>query len=213
MAYGLHLAKIYGYPEWSEYDDRLFVQITPEMDNITTNLPCWPYFFRDEQFVGKTGDLVWVICDDEFSVGYILGQANYFAYPEDQTTFLDYSMKEDFKKSITNITVDLLSEQLSFTDIKVQYWNNHSIHFVERSTGGFIIAYDSGSILIMRPSHFFVKIADSILKIDAAGISLKGDVIKAQAPEVNLGENPSYNVLVTSGVSGGNAQISENVKA
>ena len=66
MAYGLHLAKIYGYPEWSDYDDRLFVQITPEMDNITTNLPCWPYFFRDEQFVGKTGDLVWVICDDEF---------------------------------------------------------------------------------------------------------------------------------------------------
>ena len=75
MSYGLHLAKIAGYPDWDQNDDRLFVQITPEMDNITKDLPCWPYFFRDEQFKGNVGELVWVICDDEFSVGYILGFA------------------------------------------------------------------------------------------------------------------------------------------
>lgn len=213
MSYGLHLAKIAGYPDWDQNDDRLFVQITPEMDNITKDLPCWPYFFRDEQFKGNVGELVWVICDDEFSVGYILGFANYFAYPEDKTSFLNYSIKSDFKSKLSNMQVELKMETLNFVNMKVTYWDSNSVHFVERSTGGYIIAYQTGSIFIMRPSEFYVKIANSIIKLDATGVSMVGNAVRIQSPDVELGENPQCRVLVTSGSDGSNAKVSDSVKA
>lgn len=214
MSYGLHLAKIVGYPAWSDYDDRLFVRITPEMDNISENLPCWPYFFKDEQFVGKTDDLVWVICDDEFSVGYILGFANYFSYPEDQETFKSYSIRESLKNYIDNCLVDLKASKFAWGDMKVSFWNDTCIHFIERSTGGMIVAYDVGSIFIMRPTEFIVKISNTVLKMDSTGFTVGADKIRMQSEDVGLGENPVNYVVVTSGSSGGeNATVSETVRA
>lgn len=214
MGYGLHLAKIKGFPAWSDYDDRIFVQITPEMDNISNDLPCWPYFFKDEQFVGKVDDLVWVICDDEYSVGYILGFANYFAYPEDQETFKEYSIKENLKEKIDNCLISLKASTFSWGDMKVSFWNDSCIHFVERSTGGFIIAYNVGSIFIMRPTEFIVKIANSSIKMNSTGFTVGADSIRIQSDDVGLGQNPVNYIVVTSGAAGGeNACVSESVRA
>lgn len=215
MSYGIYLAKIVSYPsfEGGENDDRLIVQITPQMDNISENLPCWPFFFRDEQFRGSPGDLVWVICDDEFSVGYILGQANYFAYPEDHSTFSQYSISNDLKESISDIMVNLKMEQLNFYNIKVTYWNDSCIHFIERKTGGSIIAYNTGSIFIMRPNEFIVKVGNTSLMINGSGVSASGSSLKLQSEDVQLGNNPVGYLVTTGGVSGDAAMTSKFVRA
>lgn len=214
MNYVLKLAKITGFPDWSDYDDRLFVQITPEMDNITENLPCWPYFFKDEQFKGEVGDLVWVICDDEFSVGYILGQANYFSYPEDKETFQQYSIKESLKENLSQILVDLKMQQLNFFNIKVTFWNDTCIHFIERSTGGLIIAYSVGTVFVMRPTEFMVKFSDSTaLTLNSDGFSVVAEAIKLQSSNVGLGANPANYLVTTSGAEGSVNTVSDSVKA
>lgn len=214
MNYVLKLAKIYKFPDWSDYDDRLFVQITPEMDDITENLPCWPYFFRDEQFKGNVGDLVWVICDDEYSVGYILGPANYFSYPEDEETYKQYSIQQELKTKVSDILVNLKLQQLNFFDIKVTFWNDTCIHFIERSTGGLIIAYSVGTIFVMRPTEFMVRFNENTaMVLNADGFSVVGESIKLQSNDVELGKNPANRVVTTSGVEGSVNTVSDSVKA
>ena len=212
MQYGLHLAKIKGWPE-EEYDDRLFVQIVPEMEDISDNLPCWPHFFKEKHYKGQVDDLVWVVCDEEYSVGYILGHANYFAYPEDTTSFISESITETLKTTVSQILSDIEMSSLSFYNIEVTFWNDNCIHMVERSTGGFILAYDSGSIFIMRPDQFMVKIGDNIFRISSTSVAFNALKIQLQSDEVRLGNNPDNSVVVTSGTGEGMASTSDSVYA
>lgn len=212
MGYNIYLAKVVG--ECTEKDSRIQVRITPNMDGIPEAMcPRYPYFFKDELLTGNVDDLVWCICDDEFSSGYILGLANYNSYSEENETFEEHSIPVELQQTISDTFVELKASQISFKNIKVTHWNRNSIHFVERKTGGVIIAYDTGTLYILRPTEFIMKIGSSSIKVDADGISLAGNALKLQSEEVGLGNNPQGNVLVTSGTSGENAMTSSYVKA
>lgn len=225
MSYGLYIASIVGV--CTSEDSRLQVRILPQMTDISSErCPRFPYFFKDELFTGKNGDLVWCVCDDEFNVGYILGLANYNTYTDDTfttttkgNTTINLSLPTDLKESVKNTCLALKGETLDFTDLKVTHWNDTSIHFVERNSGGFIIAYSTGSILIMRPTEFFVHIgpgkvdSGSSFKLDLNGVSFAGSSIKLESEQIGLGKSPSGKVLVTNGASAEAATTSKYVEA
>ena len=75
MSYGLYIAKVVGAAV--DGDDRLQIRILPQMHNTfaipDSKCPRWPFFFREEFFTGTgaSDEYVWVVCNDDFSVGYI----------------------------------------------------------------------------------------------------------------------------------------------
>ena len=209
MSYGIYIAKIVASPATS--DNRSIVRVLPHMKNTQDkNCPRWSYFFKDQVYVGKTGELVWVICDDEFSNGFILGPANYACLPSDD--FENFSITEDFWKKISDTLVSISSKSFVFSDLKVTFWNQHCIHFLEKSTGGSVIAYDTGTLYIMRENEFLIKIGNNFLKIDKNNISLStgsdenDNSIALQSSKVRLGLAPDKNAL---GTMGNKANVSE----
>jgi len=210
MGYNLYLAEVVGVA--IETDSRIQIRVLPQMEGIAAEMcPRWPCFFRDEGFTGNTGDIVWTLCDDEFSTGYILGLANYNTFVED--VFSEYSLSPDLQQKGKDILLDLKAETLNYNNIKIEYWDKNCIHFIEKNTGGKIIVFSSGTIYIMRPKEFIVKIGDTKININADGISFSGSNIKLQSEYIGLGNNPKGNVLITNGVSADGASISEFVKA
>lgn len=206
-------------------DDRLTVKILPQMRGIPDELcPRWPYFFKGQVFAGSVGELVWVICNSDFSLGYVLGPANYNTYPEQK-----YLKEKDFETGeevnlsipyddliykIEKASGELIGQQISLQNVEVVFWNERSIHFIERSTGGFIIAYSTGSLLIMRPDAFVASInGKNTIKLDSLGFSVSGEAIKLESEEVGLGKSPSGSVMITNGYKSDAALTSKYVKA
>lgn len=226
---GLYIAKVVGTSK--DDDSRLQVQIIPHMEGISTDLcPKWPFFFKDELYTGQSGDMVWCICDDNFTTGYILGIANFTTFvseefkegyhPYNKTKVplsLSHSDFEDSQSNIQKIAVKLQGEVLNFSDLKALYWDDKCIHFIDRSSGSFVMAFTFGSVLIMGPSVFAVHIgpanAGSFLKLDSEGFNIKSDSVKLQSDNIGLGTNPSGKVLVTNGVDAAAAYTSKVVEA
>lgn len=208
MEYELYQAKVVSI---SRKDNRVGVQVLPFMKNISAeDCPIWSWFFRDELHLCKEEDLVWVVCDSEFSNGYVLGLVNYTTYRDE--SFQEYSIPEALKDKASTALKKIKATSFDFTDLKVTFWNETSIHFVERSTGGSIIAYKSGTLYIMRPDEFLIKIGDSLLKLDSQGVNLSSLSVKIQG-DVSLGNNPEGSVLVTAGSSSEGAIVSTSVRA
>jgi hypothetical protein len=207
-------------------DNRLRVRVLPYMEGIPKEkCPCWPSFFRDELYTGKEGDYVWVICNDEFSLGYIFGLANYNTYGDVTTESgtsifktsrdgISLSIPEELRNTIMESSCKTLGTSLNLTDAKVTFWSDNCVHYVERSTGGFIIAFSNGTLYIFRPKEIILKIgnSESAFRMDADTLSAVADTVKLQG-EVNLGKNPSANVLVSGAGSGVSSLKSSSVKA
>lgn len=199
MSYGLYLAKVIGAAK--KDDLRVQIRVVPQMNGIPQGMcPRWPYFFKEQGLVGSTGDLVWVICNDDFSLGYILGTANYNTYVEDPD-FSKYSLSTELQESVTTSFGELGLNKFSFTDLKVTYWNNDCIHMIEKSSGGVIYAYRNGTLFVFRNNEFIVKIKNgSRLSITETGISMTAPTsVAIDSPDVGLGKNPQRHVVVTSG--------------
>ena len=226
MNYGLYLAEVVGV--CNDDDDRLQIKILPQMEGISDSMcPKWPYFFRGEVLTGKIGELVWCICDNEFNIGYVLGLANYNTYTDDNfTTTKDRTTQEtinlsipneNLKEKIQDASLKILGTTLSFQNVKVTYWDENSIHMVERSSGGIIAAFAVGSLFVMRPDEFVVHIggsnSNSTFKIDSKTIGFQSENIKLQGDNVGLGNNPTGTVLVTNGTSFEGSYVSSYVKA
>lgn len=226
--YGFHVAKVVGVAE--QEDNRLQVKVLPQMEDITDGqCPQWSSFFRDELLMGKVGDYVWVICNDEFTTGYVFSLANYTTY-QDVTKESGGSV---FKKSTDNKNLSIpvtaykkafdrfdryhSSNKISLSNAKVTFWSDTCVHFIEGSTGGTIQAYSSGTIYVFRPNEMFIRMGNSIFKIDDYGIHMKSSAsnsrIEIEAPKVNLGKNPSAYVLINSTGNGQGAIASSYVKA
>lgn len=208
MSYGIYIAKVVGVS--TETDDRLQVRVLPQMDDNSipdNKCPLWPYFFKNETFTGKNNELVWVICDEEFSSGYILGIANYNTVVENDyvsgkvysndSKNTNFSIPKDLKKSFSNYVLSLTGTSLDYNNVRVTYWSDSCIHLLERSTGGTIIAFSIGTVFVLRPNCCLFSIGGNTLMIDDKGISMKGDKINLQSANVNLGDNPTGSVAVT----------------
>ena len=130
MDYGFYLAEVVSVSQ--PKDNRLGVRVLPYMEGIeSSKCPVWPSFFKDELFTGKNGDLVWVICDDEFSLGYVFGVANYNTYPdvvdrtnsptvyEKSTDGISLSIPTDLRAKISDYKISIDGFALSLDNVKV----------------------------------------------------------------------------------------------
>ena len=174
--------------------------------------PKWSFFFREEFYTGTgaANDYVWVICNDDFSVGYILGAANYTTYSSESTLYKQKSIPSDLTKAIKESIATLRGEQYSFKNLKVTFWNNDSIHFIERSTGGSIIAFRNGTLYIARPDEFAIVMGETKFTMSKQkGISLSGTSIKLGSNDVFIGNKADGKILVTTGVTGNDARASD----
>lgn len=214
MSYGIYIAQVVGVA--NSGDDRLQVRVLPQMQNYMTlpddQCPKWSFFFRDEFYTGTgaANDYVWVICNDDFSVGYILGAANYTTYSSESTFYKQKSIPSDLTKAIKESIATLRGEQYSFKNLKVTFWNNDSIHFIERSTGGSIIAFRNGTLYIARPDEFAIVMGETKFTMSKQkGISLSGTSIKLGSNDVFIGNKADGKILVTTGVTGNDARASD----
>lgn len=214
MSYGIYIAQVVGVA--NSGDDRLQVRVLPQMQNYMTlpddQCPKWSFFFRDEFYTGTgaANDYVWVICNDDFSVGYILGVANYTTYSSESTLYKQKSIPSDLTKAIKESIATLRGEQYSFKNLKVTFWNNDSIHFIERSTGGSIIAFRNGTLYIARPDEFAIVMGETKFTMSKQkGISLSGTSIKLGSNDVFIGNKADGKILVTTGVTGNDARASD----
>ena len=214
MSYGIYIAQVVGVA--NSGDDRLQVRVLPQMQNYMTlpddQCPKWSFFFRDEFYTGTgaANDYVWVICNDDFSVGYILGAANYTTYSSESTLYKQKSIPSDLTKAIKESIATLRGEQYSFRNLKVTFWNNDSIHFIERSTGGSIIAFRNGTLYIARPDEFAIVMGETKFTMSKQkGISLSGTSIKLGSNDVFIGNKADGKILVTTGVTGNDARASD----
>lgn len=214
MSYGIYIAQVVGVA--NSGDDRLQVRVLPQMQNYMTlpddQCPKWSFFFRDEFYTGTgaANDYVWVICNDDFSVGYILGAANYTTYSSESTLYKQKSIPSDLTKAVKESIATLRGEQYSFKNLKVTFWNNDSIHFIERSTGGSIIAFRNGTLYIARPDEFAIVMGETKFTMSKQkGISLSGTSIKLGSNDVFIGNKADGKILVTTGVTGNDARASD----
>lgn len=214
MSYGIYIAQVVGVA--NSGDDRLQVRVLPQMQNYMTlpddQCPKWSFFFRDEFYTGTgaANDYVWVICNDDFSVGYILGAANYTTYSSESTLYKQKSIPSDLTKAIKESIATLRGEQYSFKNLKVTFWNNDSVHFIERSTGGSIIAFRNGTLYIARPDEFAIIMGETKFTMSKQkGISLSGTSIKLGSNDVFIGNKADGKILVTTGVTGNDARASD----
>ena len=214
MSYGIYIAQVVGVA--NSGDDRLQVRVLPQMQNYMTlpddQCPKWSFFFRDEFYTGTgaANDYVWVICNDDFSVGYILGAANYTTYSSESTLYKQKSIPSDLTKAIKESIATLRGEQYSFKNLKVTFCNNDSIHFIERSTGGSIIAFRNGTLYIARPDEFAIVMGETKFTMSKQkGISLSGTSIKLGSNDVFIGNKADGKILVTTGVTGNDARASD----
>jgi len=224
MEYGFYLAEVVSIAQIK--DNRLGVRVLPYMKDISsTECPVWPSFFKDSLYSGHIGDLVWVICDDEYSTGYVFGLANYNTYSEaidSSTTTVFEKSSDGINLSIPKDLIDKISQAsaevdglyLNMDNVKVTYWDDNSVHYIERDTGSSIIAFRSGSLYIFRQNEFLIKVGKNVIKVDSNTISLSGSSIKLQSDYVGLGNGTcNGNVLVTKGVSAEGAYVAESVHA
>ena len=232
MSYSFYVGKIVNVA--TSDDNRLQVRIIPHMqdgDIPDEDCPVYPSFFRDEFYTGKVGDYVWVIADEEFSLGYVYSLANFNTYPDktilegNSSAFLksadgvDLSIPSDLRNSISSHAISLLSRDLSLADCKITYWDSNCIHYIERSTGGSISAFRNGTLYIQRPDEFIVAIGGkdgSVFKMTSQGIDISSSNegrIALQSQKVNLGLNPTQTVLVNNGDSADCAVPSKYVLA
>lgn len=225
MGYGFYLAEVVNVSQ--SKDNRLGVRVIPHMNGIeTSKCPFWPSFFKDELYTGKEGELVWVICDDEFSMGYVFGLANYNTYPDRLSTEsgssvfgesadgIALSIPVDLRNTMSKTLLSLKGLMLSLDNVKVTYWDKNCIHYIERSTGGMVIAYSSGSLYVFRQDEFIIKMGSSVLRMDAKSLNAVSDAINLQSESIGLGNSTSMgNVLVTNGSSAEGAYPSKVVRA
>ena len=218
MGYGFYLGKVVTVAQAK--DVRLGVKVLPQMEDIPNEkCPIWPSFFRDELYTGNEGDLVWVICDDEFSMGYVFGLANYNTYPDIDEFEKSYdnknlSLPSDLRDGVRKSILSIDGVMLSLDNVKITYWDDNCIHYIERSSGMKVIAYKSGTLYMFKEDEFLIKIGSTIMKMSASGFSVSSDAIKLQSSYVGLGDSScSGSVLVTNGTSGESAYPSSSVHA
>lgn len=224
MEYGFYLGEIVDVAQ--PKDNRLGIRILPHMADIDEGLcPLYPSFFKDSLYTGKTGELVWVVCSEDFSIGYVFGPANYTTYPdtlesegnsvyEKTKDKINLSIPDSLTDAVSTSASKILGRYLNFSNVKVTYWDDNCIHYIERDSGGMIIAYKSGSFYIFRQNEMIIKIGPSVLKLNSDSLSAVAGSIALQSDYIGLGSGESLSkVLITNGESAEGAYTSKSVHA
>jgi hypothetical protein len=192
-------------------DSRTTIRILPEMEDLREEeyLPLWPSFFKDEVFVGKRGDLVWVICNSDFTTGFILGQAAEFTWTG---SYRNSSITDAKFERMSSIYVNAKGKVLNYVDLKITYWDAESLHMIERRTGSHIIVFTSGVIHSITPNDIFMSVGGSKFHMKENEVVIESETVRLVG-NIRLGNNLQGKVLVTQGSGSKNALVSGNVWA
>lgn len=200
-------------------ESRIKVRILPQMENIDDALcPYYPFFFKDKCVYANKGEYYWVISNEEFTCGYVLGLANYNQYNSSDDFYKINSVQlspntdlmEIFQNSVKNIDISIPH---SLSNSNIEFWNDSSIHFVNKKTGEKTILFSNGNFYSFGAEEFTVKIGENILALNNNGIQFKNKSnIKLDCEQVLLGNNAVYNALMTNGSSSEGSIVSSHVK-
>ena len=194
----------------SKSDNRLSVRVLPELEGVAEEyLPRWPSFFRTKQITGAIGEIVWVICNKDLTVGYVLGPSNYFPWTGE---FKDESISESLWEEFAQVYLNIRGGILNYASLEITFWNQKAIHFIHRPTGASWVIQSSGILHQVGPEDVFISVGNSILQITDEEISLSATTIRLQG-DVRLGMNPSGKVLKVPGTLGRNGEPSKDVWA
>ena len=206
----IHIAQIEGVA--SEGNLRLQVRIMPHMQNLEKDyLPIWPFFFKHQALTGKQGDYVWVICNEEFTTGYVLGYAADFTW---HGNYEPSSIPEDTFEKIADAYLNVRGFLISFSNIIVTHWTEETIHFIDKEKGTAFVAFTNGTFHMIRSNEVFVTVkGKSTLLITEKEIALEAEKIRLASDQVTLGNNPTGYVMVNPGRLGKTALPSKSVEA
>jgi hypothetical protein len=185
-------------------DDRLQVQILPELQNIPTDemddLPKYPPFIKGNVVTGKShkedgdkAEFVWVICTPDLQVGYVLGKANIFGdptkkYPE------SYSWK-DVKTFLRERRA--LPSDFDYKHVIIRNWvasdKGGLIEFYNYLTGDWGIINTSGSILTVQQKQIYIRVGTPGAGARAAfsAITLTADRTHIKTPNFEVDADDS----------------------
>jgi hypothetical protein len=202
-------------------DDRLQVQPMPEFMKIPSeekdNLPIYPMFIKGTMITGNSVsddkspitsvtqssseeehevDCVWCLCTRDFSVGYVLGQANLFgsgikdevyedSYSwEDVRTFLAQrqALPEDFDYKNLIVTTFFATDQGGMIDC------------YNRKTGDWVHLNTTGAIITVQQKQIYMRVGSppnpvSSGPVGFSMIKMTGDKIHMKAPNIELEAN------------------------
>lgn len=194
------------------------VRIIPDMQDIKEGeeyLPKFPNFFQDSQQTYARGDVVWVLCVEDFTVGYVLGLVE-SSTGSDMVTIALNLIQE------TQRAVEIPEADISnFSDIHFSIKRNGAIEFVDSvtKTAGtiyddkMVVLYDRDGTMHIRNRKMKVKFT-SEGDMYAAG---KLNQIKAEESQVDSSKgydtHDSYKMETTGSMtfeSGGVYQVTSS---
>jgi hypothetical protein len=166
MKYSLYRAKIEGI-QVEETHNSYLVRITPHMDDIedTLLLPVFPSFLKNTVQTYDLQDIVWVLSEPTFQVGYVIGLAEN-SIGSNINTFTD-RIREYEKK------FDLPLSQNK--NIQYSIALNAFIDFFDKETGVSGKINNSGSCI------FFTQTGEFLIGVDKTNASIKKDGISIES--------------------------------
>ena len=229
----LHIYKARIYDNCKKGDDRIQVRIIPYMadvpDDELENLPKYPPFFKGQVIRGQcekddgptSATLCWVAATSDFTLGYVLGTANFFGGPKDK--MLESWNYGETKKALQR--TGTITDDFDYKNIALNMRNPNStyIEFYSISTGekwmmtstGDIITIQNNKIQLTASEGVDSSSARSSIVIEPTKITFNTATFFVNAKKVVLGKH-NHNALGTissTGVScdGVNLQPIDNI--
>ena len=158
-------------------------------------LPRYPNFFRNNDICYQPGDPVWIVCDDDYHVGFILGPAQPPA-GDDQKYFLQIINAAERQAGATDETISAINQ------ITIQKLSDSYINFTNTFTGtsgqiyntSIVYIYGSdGSIYSTNGKYSMTITSDGNITINGKNETkvLDGDMNIMGGNAVNFGVPPS----------------------
>ena len=212
----IYLAEVVGAA--TAGNTRLQIRVIPDMQDIPVGkCPVWPSFFKDKIFWLPVGSKVWVICNKEFTLGYILGEANETTLNTGLGVFEENSVSKNFLDDINKDNKSYFKstkKEIDPYNSIITYWDEDCAHFVNKGDGSLTVCYRNGSVFKASKNSMYMAVGSSVLNIDESGIALKADRISLTSPDVKLGNlNQGYVMVDGGSTSGKNAVRSTCVQA
>ena len=215
----LKLYKARVYDSMSNGDDRLKVRILPFMADLDGNdldyLPIYPPLFKGQAPKyyteinpnpdTKSGDLIWVIANYDFTFGYVLGPANVFGeYSKAMVGSWNYEESLQVAERNSSEVSEMNYSDLSVT---LQNPNNTLVEFMSIKTGAKWIMNSYGSMIFIGDDSIVLTARNGVgtgnrqysqINMRSTGIQIITPVIEFSAQKIVLGHSNKYLVATDS---------------
>jgi hypothetical protein len=205
--YNLYRAEIEGKREES---NRYLLRVLPHMADFPDAqlLPDFPNFFQNEQPAYNRGDKVWIICEEDFQIGYVLGLCE----PSIGSSYISIMKNINEAEEEAGFPPSAPSN-ISFyqqLEVALDFFNRSNNQCGRILTNGVVILYGfDGSFFIKNPGSAMLFSADGRVTIKTKDVEedFKNVNIKAQEVQekfAKLSTQVDGNTKIT---TGGNLQM------